>query len=138
MAGAARGVGELRGEEFPDRTSDVGTARITDRVEPVSAFLFRQDFQFLEGRWFVEIVSEHGNVDALGVFARRDRRGPRVRYGKELPVARTYLYRSWGACIPLQDHLFGALSRALTRGSCRCPLHCHREHDCDIMLDNAF
>ena len=69
VAGAARGVGELSGEEFPERTSDVGAARITDRVEPVSAFLFRQDFQFLDGRWFVEIVAER-NCSATRTHAR--------------------------------------------------------------------
>ena len=43
---------------------------------------------------------------------------------------------SGGVRIPLQNPLLGALSRALTRGSSRCPLHCHGEHDCDIMPDN--
>ena len=31
-----------------------------------STFPFRQGFQFLNGRRFVEIVAEHGNIDVLG------------------------------------------------------------------------
>ena len=63
--GAVRCFSDLGVEEFLERTRDVSAARVPDCIEPGTTPLIRQNFQLLNCRRLVEVISENGDVNVL-------------------------------------------------------------------------